>query len=397
MSGIRILTLWGSLLAALPLPLHALPPWARRYNMNCSGCHSPAVPRLNATGIAFKWAGYRMPDDIGVSVDVKKVENYLAARVIGAYDRVARKNEAREADGISIPSASFFAAGPLGKRYGAYLEFERTPDAAIDLIGSISGIWGKESRYGGFRLAQGHLLFAAGGVAGFDRATAIFTPLAYDESVTERIPLRLGGDQTGAEVFTVLGGRNRVALQVLNGLVVGSGEGGAAVSKRDVVLTNQFIWDDAGSGLGLAAYAGNALGVVPQQSDVSTRYYRLAVTANKILQRFEVLGGYVMGRDRYKSSGVSEARSDPVSGDAWWLQAQYTINKLPLTLLSRYEYLNRDRAIRDLGRTRVAVGAVFPLNVPEYLRWSIELYRDQIQSDAQARRTGLATRLQVAY
>ncbi len=41
---------------------HALiPAWARKYNMNCSGCHYPAPPRLNATGQRFKWAGYRMP------------------------------------------------------------------------------------------------------------------------------------------------------------------------------------------------------------------------------------------------------------------------------------------------------------------------------------------------
>src|SRR6266540_7090048 len=50
---------------------HALiPAWARKYNMNCSGCHYPAAPRLNATGIKFRWAGYRMPDAIGENVDV---------------------------------------------------------------------------------------------------------------------------------------------------------------------------------------------------------------------------------------------------------------------------------------------------------------------------------------
>lgn len=26
-----------------------IPAWARKYNMNCSGCHYPAAPRLNAT------------------------------------------------------------------------------------------------------------------------------------------------------------------------------------------------------------------------------------------------------------------------------------------------------------------------------------------------------------
>ncbi|MGE5760566.1 MAG: hypothetical protein ACM37V_09455, partial [Gemmatimonadota bacterium] len=40
----------------------AIPAWARKYNVNCSHCHYPAPPRLNATGLRFRWAGYRMPD-----------------------------------------------------------------------------------------------------------------------------------------------------------------------------------------------------------------------------------------------------------------------------------------------------------------------------------------------
>ena len=398
MLSLRRLPVLAALVTALPSQGQALPSWARRYNMNCSGCHSPAVPRLNATGIAFKWAGYRMPDDIGVAVDVKKIENYLAARVVGAYDYATRKGEGREVDGISIPSASLFAAGPIGKNFGAYLEFERVPDASIDLIGSISGLWGREKRYGGFRIAQGHMLFAAGGVAGFDRPTAISAPLAYDESVTEAIPLRLGGDQTGAELFAVLGGRNRTSVQVLNGLVLGTGMEGAAVSKKDIVLTNQLMWDDAGSGLGLAAYFGNASGLVPQVPDVGRRFYRVSATANKIVDRFEVLGGYLYGGDRNVpvADTLSTDTRSP-TGHSWWLQGQYTLPQNPLVLIARYEYVNLDRKTSDESRQRYMVGAVLPISLPEYLRWSIELYRDEFRATAIPRRNGLSTQLQVAY
>ena len=40
------------LVPLLPQSLPAIPAWARRYNMNCSGCHYPAVPRLNEIGRA---------------------------------------------------------------------------------------------------------------------------------------------------------------------------------------------------------------------------------------------------------------------------------------------------------------------------------------------------------
>ena len=50
-----------------------IPAWARRYNANCSMCHSPAVPRLNARGIQFKWAGYRLPEEIGEKAEVTRL------------------------------------------------------------------------------------------------------------------------------------------------------------------------------------------------------------------------------------------------------------------------------------------------------------------------------------
>ena len=385
-------------LAAVPMPARALPAWARRYNMNCSGCHGPAVPRLNATGIAFKWAGYRMPDDIGVAVEVKKIENYLAAKVVGSYDYATRKGEGSEVDGFSIPSASLFAAGPLGKNFSAYLEFERLPDATVDVIGSIAGVWGHEKRYVGFRVGQGHQQMAAGGVAGFDRPTAISAPLAYDESVTESIPLRLGGDQAGVEAFFVLGGRNRTAVQVLNGVVVGSGMEGSAVSKKDIIVSNQLMWDDAGSGLGLSAYFGSATGLVRDQPRVGRQFYRLSATANKIVDRFEVMGGFVYGKDSdvpVADTTSTDTRSP--TGQSWWAQGQYTMKKCPLTLFGRYEVLDPDRSAADASRQRYMVGAVLPINLPEYLRWSVELYRDTFKSAATPERNGLSTQLQFAF
>lgn len=393
----RIITI-VILLGAAPWPAHALPAWARRYNMNCSGCHTPAVPRLNATGLAFKWAGFRMPDEIGEAAEVRKIENYLAARVIAAYDNVRRRGEDAEADGFSVPSASLFAAGPLGKHFGAYLEFDRESEGTVDLIGSMIGVWGGADRYGGFRLGQGHMLMAGGGVAGFDRPTAISTPLAYDESLTEVIPLRLAGDQVGVEAFTVLGGRVRTAVQLLNGVVLGGGEEGAAVSKRDIVVTNQFMWDDAGSGLGVAAYLGNASGLFPAEPERGRRFYRLSATANKIVDRFEMMGGYVIGKDLKVPMGDSLApvTRSPV-GSSFWVQGQYTAKGTPLTLFGRYELLAPDRDDADLSRTRALVGAVVPMSLPEYFRWSIELWRDSFEAAAIPERTGLATRLQVSF
>lgn len=398
MPSLRKLLTIVTLLAAAPWPVHALPAWARRYNMNCSGCHNPAVPRLNATGIAFKWAGFRMPDEIGEAVEVRKIENYLAARVVAAYDVATRKGEGREADGFSIPSASLFAAGPLGKYFGAFLEFNREPEGTIDLIGSMSGVWGGERNHGGFRVGQGHMLMAGGGVAGFDRTTAISIPLAYDEPITDPIPLRLGGDQVGVEAFLVLAGRSRTSVQLLNGLVLGAGHEGAAVSKRDIVLTHQMMWDDAGSGVGVAAYLGNATGLLPAQPTRGRRFYRLSATANKIVDRFELMGGYVYGKDvDVPSADTLSIETRSPTGASYWMQGQFTAKRHPFTLFGRYEFLDPDQDALDASRKRYLVGAVVPISLPEYFRWSVELYRDDYRAVATPQRNGLATRLQVSF
>src|SRR3970282_1484599 len=38
----------AALLVSLPATASAIPAWARKYNMNCSGCHAPAGPRPDA-------------------------------------------------------------------------------------------------------------------------------------------------------------------------------------------------------------------------------------------------------------------------------------------------------------------------------------------------------------
>ncbi len=168
----------------------ALPSWARKYNMNCSGCHYPTVPRLNATGLSFKWAGYRMPSEIGKNAEVKKIEEYLAARVVVQYDYTKTEKQPADANSLGLPSASLFAAGAIGTNYGAYMEFEREPEGTIDLIGQIGGVWGKENGFGGVRVGQGHMIIG-GAVAGFDRPTGIVSPLALSVSTTRGVPLRL--------------------------------------------------------------------------------------------------------------------------------------------------------------------------------------------------------------
>ena len=59
--GLAVIT---SALAMAPIKGWAIANWARKYNVDCATCHSPAVPRLNEFGHQFRKMGYRMDTEI---------------------------------------------------------------------------------------------------------------------------------------------------------------------------------------------------------------------------------------------------------------------------------------------------------------------------------------------
>ncbi len=390
-------------IALLPRVGHAIPPWARKYNMNCSGCHQPVVPRLNATGILFKWFGYRMPNEIGDKMEVKKIEEYLGARGEFRYSLAKTQGSSADVNSLSATSASLFAAGPIGKNYGAFIEFERTEEGSVDLSAVASGIWGKENSFGGVRVGQGHMM-VIGGVAGLDRAIGVLAPLPLSDPTTATgIPFTFTGDVTSIEAFYVLGSRNRTSIQFANGLSAGGDMGGARSTKKDWMLTNQYMWDDAGSGLSAVAYYGSIAGLDTGATDRTAHYYRVALTASKIIDSkamgsFEALGGYVYSKDKnLPVSATSSFTTMSQDGSAYWVSGQYSFPKSHLTLYSRYEFLNPNTDASDAGTRRVVLGGVLPFNLPEYFRTGVEYFRDTPRSSGMPYRHGAAAHIQVAF
>ena len=138
--------------------VHAMiPAWARRYNKNCNDCHWPAVPRLNAYGMRFKWAGYRPPDELGEPVNVAKVENYIAVRGRMRYQYNKTENQPASNSQFAFEDYTIFYGGPFGKNYGAFFELERAP-GELELVANVASAWGKEKSFGGFRIGQFHWL-----------------------------------------------------------------------------------------------------------------------------------------------------------------------------------------------------------------------------------------------
>ena len=363
---------------------HAIPAWARRYNVNCSHCHSPAVPRLNATGIRFRWAGYRMPEDIGQPVEVDKVQNYIALRGRMRYNYAKTEGQPASNSSLSFHDATLFYAGPFGKNFGAFFEIEREAEDEVGLTAQVVGAWGKEESYGGFRAGQMHWILRTG-LAGFDRPTGIGTPSPVDNPVTGAIPFRFSKDQIGVEAFYVLG-RNRIAAQVLNGIdLSGAGDGTDPDNRKDFVVTDQFLFDEAGSGITGVGYYGTLKGVDPLAPDVLSHYWRLALSANKIVNDFEVQGTVVYGGDTDLPVVPTGMFTESTGrGLGYWFYGGYTFrlgktaeeDGTPLTLFSRYEFADSDTRTGDNANRRIVGGVVLPVSLPEYLRLALEYTYD---------------------
>ncbi len=351
-----------------------IPAWARKYNMNCSGCHYPAPPRLNATGLRFRWAGYRMPEEIGEKADVEKVQNYFAAGAEMGYEYEKTSGQPTTTDGFTVPAVTLFYAGPVGTKYSAFAELEHGPEGEIERIVHVSTLWGREAGYGGLRVGLMHNL-SEWGVAGFDRLVGISAPSPLDGSVTGAVPFALGTHALGLEGYYVRGS-NRLSAQLLNGITT-EGEPGATDldTRKDFLVTDQYIFDKAGSGIQAVAYYGTIVGLdTSLASSLSSHFVRLGLTANKIYRDFELLGGVIWGKDTDLPGGAADNK-----GLGYWVSGQYFLPQTPLAVYGRFEVVDPNTQTADDANRRYVLGLVLPINLPQYLRWAVEYRLDQPQ------------------
>lgn len=138
---IALSILCGAILTSLLLPeqAQAIPPFARKYDMNCTACHT-APPILNQFGQRFLENGYQLPgtEDGGI-VGKKKlgdatlddVTNYLGFRLVGnaVTNRNFKNKNPPGADAVenktefSFPeNFVLFAAGTVAKNVGFMVE-----------------------------------------------------------------------------------------------------------------------------------------------------------------------------------------------------------------------------------------------------------------------------------
>ena len=140
---IALSILCGAILTSLLLPeqAQAIPPFARKYDMNCTACHT-APPILNQFGQRFLENGYQLPgtEDGGIvgkkklgEVTLDDVTNYIGFRMVGNAVRSwsfkqqnppgADRGVAENKTEFTFPeSFTLFTAGTLAKNIGFMVE-----------------------------------------------------------------------------------------------------------------------------------------------------------------------------------------------------------------------------------------------------------------------------------
>lgn len=343
----------------------AIPAWARKYNMNCSGCHYPAPPRLNATGIRFRWAGYRMPEEMGEQVDVAQITNYIAGngQVVFSFEKTSGETSQ---NAFGVGDATLFYSGPFGKHYFAWTEFNHPPEGGVEIVAQVGGVWGRGASFGGFRAGPGHMLYETG-IAGFDREVSLSTPMAIEEPLTAGVPFAFADGRVGAEAFWVRS-RNRLSAQVLNPITSVGPD-----NHKDLVVTDQLLLDRHGSGIQLMGIYGTMLGADPGAADTRSNYYRLAASASYWISNFAIVGGLAYGQDRdLPIGGGSPFATDKIKGNGYWVSGQYYIPRSSLAVYGRFEHADPNTSAADDAATQYVLGGIVPLTLPEYLRLNLE-------------------------
>jgi hypothetical protein len=127
----RLLTLGVVSIALAGSPAHAIPAFARNYNVSCNLCHDPA-PRLNAFGEQFAANGFEfMPgeparDTIATGDDLLRLLRRIdLAFRFDAYASVARPigRDATAADLQTPYNIKVLSGGPIAERISYYMYF----------------------------------------------------------------------------------------------------------------------------------------------------------------------------------------------------------------------------------------------------------------------------------
>ena len=367
-------------------PMGAMPNFARKYNMTCSGCHNP-VPRLNEFGFKFRAAGFRTPDEIGKGETSGNVGDYFTGRTQASIDFVSTKSKNDETTSkqqLTFREITLYPlTGSFAKNYSSMIELSVVPEDYWEIEnGYVRANFGNEAEHFSARLGIFHPFE---GYGASDRSLGLSRPLIqtttanYNNS-TGFTPWNF--DQMGLEFGYT---RDRLALRatVFNGLFYSASEGkvfpaqsgitgelvkpssgnpySAAYNSKDLQLFGTCVLTDDGGGISGYAYFGNLDLPAPDGATYLDAFQRYALYGSYPVQQWLFLGGLQSGVDD-KYDMVIAAKSGTFTSLGFFGEVDYGFNE-NIFVGARYDKFYPQRV--DVDAIRNAAQAIsFFANAP---------------------------------
>lgn len=327
----------------------AMPNFARKYNLPCSGCHT-VIPRLNETGFNFRAAGYRMPEEIGKPVPTFNLGDYVTGRVqanyaissstpAGATSPTATTNQMQFTEFTLYP-----ITGALTKNLSSMAELTLLPEDFMEVENAyVRYNTGDEKN---FFSARAGIFHPFEGYGASDRPMALTRPMiqttaANQTGSTYFTPWNF--DMVGAELGYNMN-RTSIRAAIFNGIYYNPSEakafpatGGNLIKPAGApsngsldfqLFLTQLLTEDGG-GVSGYLYAGNIdlpTGLTSSNIDSAyfqDKYLRYAIYASYPIQRALVLAGYQQGTDNTWNK-TTWAKGDNFGSKGWFAEANYT-------------------------------------------------------------------------
>ena len=367
--GVSAIWALGSLLLFIATDSNAMPNFARKYDMQCTSCHT-AVPKLNRAGFAFRLAGYRMPDEIGQQVDKPNLGDLFAAR-IQMQEENKSHSDVKPGKDTSSDQMTFYEAtlypltGSWGSNFGSLVELSMASGEGFEIENAYVRAVSGDATNGWFTGKIG-VMHPQEGFGASDRPIGNNRPLMQKQASTGNPFYLWNIDEMAAEVgyYWPATGTN-VSARISNGViwmpdgekaVADPAQGGALTKdpnapgynqKNWQIVLNQYVNDDSGFSLyyykGVIPFGDTVFrdGAGLPQTYTSNNFTRLALYANwfVIPKKLNLLIGGLSGNDTlddtsltgYMRDGKTVNGKDVGKSGGYFVEADYHAdNKLAM-------------------------------------------------------------------
>jgi hypothetical protein len=386
------LGLFSCILFLLGPSAWAMPNFARKFNLDCQACHTPAIPKLNEMGYNFRAAGYRPPAEIGNNLTSKEIGDYFTARTQASIDYSTSTTQHATGPDTKSESAQltfrevtlYPLSGAYGKRWSSLVEVSDLPEDYLEIENAyVRGTFGHEQN---FWTARFGIFHPFEGYGASDRPLGLSRPLIQTTSSNyngSTFFTPWGFDEMGAELgYTHKRFSARLAL--FNGIYYDSGENkafpaqggelskpaGPSFNAKDGQLFLNYVLTDNGGGVSAYAYLGDI--DLPEPGGGGGVYLdafqRYSLYASYPIRRFLLLAGALSGTDDYFNTNTN-ANGDVIGKDGTFAsmgffgEADYGINENCAVgaRFDQFDPQSKDTNIKD-AQQAVSVFANVPLN-----------------------------------